>query len=220
MNRAKFFAAVRRRTSRVFGTSLAQTQVAGTERILDEAEKRQTPLVHLAYILATAYHETAHTMQPVREMGGEKYLKSKKYYPWVGEGLVQITWEVNHRKFGATKPGQMMTWPLALKAIFDGMTKGMFTGKKLSDYLNGATKDYKGARRIVNGVDQAARIAGYAEDFETALVEAGYGTIIEQPRPPVSKPPLVAVERQAVPDGNWLAKLITSILSAFNRSGK
>ncbi|KQU73763.1 hypothetical protein ASC75_22470 [Aminobacter sp. DSM 101952] len=26
---------------------------------------------HLAYILPTAYHETAHTMQPIRERGGE-----------------------------------------------------------------------------------------------------------------------------------------------------
>jgi hypothetical protein len=58
--------------------------------------------------------------------GRRKYLRSKRYYPWVGEGLAQVTWEENHRKFGATAQGQMMTWSIALKAIFDGMTKGMF----------------------------------------------------------------------------------------------
>ena len=39
-----------------------------------------------AYVLATAFWETARTIQPVREMGGEKYLRSKKCYPYVGMG--------------------------------------------------------------------------------------------------------------------------------------
>ncbi len=174
MNRSKFYEVLRARHSGVFGTSLSQSQVNGIERILNEAQSRGTPLRHLAYVLATAYHETAHTMQPVREMGGERYLRSKRYYPWVGEGLVQITWEENHRKFGATAPGQMMTWPLALKAIFDGMTKGMFTGKKMSDYLDGDKPDYRQARRIVNGMDRAADIAKYAVTFEKALRAGEY----------------------------------------------
>lgn len=50
---------------------------------------------------------------------------------------MQVTREENHRKIGATAPGQMMTWPIALSAIFDGITKGMFTGKKLDDYIRG-----------------------------------------------------------------------------------
>jgi len=67
MNRAAFYASVRSRTSGVFGTSLSQGQVDGTEAILDEAERRGTPLRHLAYILATAYHETGGQVQPVKE---------------------------------------------------------------------------------------------------------------------------------------------------------
>ncbi|MBB6357344.1 hypothetical protein ACFFTN_13740 [Aminobacter aganoensis] len=39
--------------------------------MLDEAQRRGTSLRHLAYILSTAYQETAHTMQPIRERGGE-----------------------------------------------------------------------------------------------------------------------------------------------------
>jgi hypothetical protein len=65
MDMAKFFAGLRSRTSGVFGTSLSPAQVDGTERIIEAGEARQTPLRHLAYILATAYHETAHTMPPV-----------------------------------------------------------------------------------------------------------------------------------------------------------
>ncbi|QPC87435.1 hypothetical protein GA830_12280 [Mesorhizobium sp. NBSH29] len=192
MNRAKLFAGLRSRGSGVFGTSLSQGQVNGIEMILDEAIRRRTPLRWLAYILATAYHETAHTMQPIRERGGGKYLRSKRYYPWVGEGLVQVTWEVNHRKFGATKPGQMLTWPIALRAIFDGMEKGMFTTKKLSDYIVGIKVDYVGARRIVNGMDRADDIAGYAKAFATALTAAGYGLASFQPATPAPAKPVPA----------------------------
>lgn len=174
MDRSRFYAALRSRASKAFGTSLSQSQVDGLEKILDEGVKRGVELRQLAYILATAYHETAHTMQPIRERGGEKYLRSKKYYPWVGEGLVQVTWEENHRKFGATKPGQLLEWPIALKALYDGMLKGMFTGRKLSDYISGEYVDYTGARRVVNGTDRAGLIAGYAKSFEDALADAGY----------------------------------------------
>jgi putative chitinase len=50
-----------------------------------------------------------------------------------------------------------------------GMRTGMFTGKKLSDYINGRQADYVNARRIINGTDKAQLIAGYAESFETIL---------------------------------------------------
>jgi len=188
MNERAFFDAIR---AKPFGGKLKTGQVDGLGKIVDEAERRKTPLRHLAYILATAYHETAHTMQPIREMGGEKYLRSKRYYPWVGEGLVQVTWQENHAKFGATKPGQMLTWPIALRAIFEGMTKGMFTGKSLNDYITSSKTDYVGARRIVNGTDKASLIAGYAESFERALSAAGYGKAPHVPTPtpkPAKKP--------------------------------
>lgn len=64
----------------------------GDTRLLIEAGRERGLLRNqMAYVLATAYHETAHTMKPVREMGGEKYLRSKKYYPYVGMGYVQLT---------------------------------------------------------------------------------------------------------------------------------
>lgn len=167
INRTTFFAYIRRAP---FGGSLKQSQVDGVTKILDEWDRRGLEDDRfLAYMLATTFHETGGKMQPVREGGGEKYLKSKKYYPWVGEGLVQVTWEINARKFGATKPGQLMTWPIALKALFDGSLKGMFTGKKLSDYFNESTDDPIGARRIINGTDKARLIASYHKNFIDAL---------------------------------------------------
>lgn len=172
IDRAKFFDAVR---VKPFPGKLAQQHVEGMSNILDEWERRElTDERWLAYMLATTFHETAHTMQPIREMGSEAYLRSKPYYPWVGEGLAQVTWEVNARKFGATKPGDLLTWPVALRALFDGMIHGMFTGKKLSDYFNATTHSPIGARRIINGQDRAALVAGFHWSFLAALSTALY----------------------------------------------
>jgi len=77
MNRGEFFNHFRKS----FGDKLTQAQVEGADKILDEAQKRGVPLNQLAYILATVWHETAHTMQPIRERGSEKYLRSKPYFP-------------------------------------------------------------------------------------------------------------------------------------------
>jgi hypothetical protein len=167
MNRTTFFAFVRKAPC---GGNLWQSQVDGLTKILDEWDRRAlNDIRFLAYMLATVFHETGGKIQPIREGGGEKYLKSKPYYPWVGEGLVQVTWEKNARKFGATAPGQLMTWPIALRALFDGMLRGMFTGKKLSDYFGVTIDDPVGARKIINGTDKAQLIAGYYKNFLDAI---------------------------------------------------
>lgn len=56
MNRAAFFAAIRRRGSGVFGTSLSAAQVGVLDAILDQAGNLPRP--HIACIMATGYHET------------------------------------------------------------------------------------------------------------------------------------------------------------------
>ena len=243
MDKAKFFAGLRSRGSGVFGTSLSQPQVEGVARIVDEGQSRGMQLRQLAYVLATAYHETGAKMQPVREAGGEKYLRSKPYYPWVGEGLVQVTWEANARKFGASAPGQLMEWPVAMRAIFDGMSKGMFTGKRLADYITGDRVDYIGARRIVNGMDKASLIAGHARAFETALRAAGYvgqppkalptpqpaAPAAVQPAPAmppasaapaVPEPPVASAQVGSAPPqsgASWLARLTSALLNIFRK---
>lgn len=120
----------------------------------------------LAYILATAYHETAHTMQPVTEYGGEKYLKSKPYWPYVGRGYVQLTWDYNYRKYGIeAHPERALEPELAAHILIDGMVNGVFTGRKLSRYFSSSVEDPINARRIVNGIDRAEKIADYYLSF-------------------------------------------------------
>lgn len=168
-DRAAFFAAIRP----LFGGRLSQSQVDGLTRILDYADEDPGRYGRdprkLAYMLATTFHETGAAMVPVREGGGEAYLRSKPYYPWVGEGLVQVTWERNARLFGATKPGDCMSWPVSLRALFEGSMKGMFTGKALGHYFNATGEDPVGARRVINGTDKAALIAGHYRVFLKAL---------------------------------------------------
>ena len=60
MNAEAFFAEARKQFGR-----LSQSQVDGINAILNAAGGRKRS--HVAYLLATAWHETARTMQPVRE---------------------------------------------------------------------------------------------------------------------------------------------------------
>ena len=69
-------------------------------------------------------------------------------------------------------PDQALRPAIAYQIMSVGMRKGLFTGKKLSDYIAAPVCDYKNARRIINGVDQAALIAGYAATIEDVLKSA------------------------------------------------
>jgi hypothetical protein len=138
-----------------------------------------------AYVLATAYHETAHTMQPVREIGrgrGRRYgvrdeQTGQTYY---GRGYVQLTWRENYAKAGlrlgidlVLEPDLALRPGIAARILFEGMRDGWFTGKRLAEFQFGVGSfDFEGARAIVNGRDRAQLIAGYARAFEDALRQA------------------------------------------------
>jgi len=55
-----------------------------------------------------------------------------------------------------------------------GMARGWFTGKKLADYITPTACNFIGARRIINGQDKAAKIAGEADVFLAALQAGGW----------------------------------------------
>lgn len=252
MDRSTFFSALRRRGSPVFGTSLSEKQVEGIEAILDEAEKRGTSLYHLAAILAQVYHETGAQMQPVKET---VYASSKDRNPsdatvmkrletafakgqlpwvkkpywrdgWFGRGLIQLTHRVNYDQFGVSKE-QALEMGHAVRIVFDGMTKGLFTGKKLSDYDQIVTNNplvtsfrYYASRAIVNG-DMAVNgvhIDTYGKAFEAALTAAGYGAgATHAPEAPPAPVPIPTPQPEQPASGGWAA-FWSAVLAMFNRS--
>ncbi|HII4310704.1 TPA: peptidoglycan-binding protein [Vibrio parahaemolyticus] len=178
----------------MFRGEMTQSQTMGCERyifayVLLRSKRMRIPLSYLADTLATVYHETAFTMQPIAEYGkgsGYEYGKpdpetGQTYY---GRGDVQVTWRYNYERLSkllfnidtleqgvdlVNNPDLLLTPIYSAQATIIGMATGLFTGKKYSDYLDQETPDYVNARRIINGIDCAEVIAGYAHEFERAL---------------------------------------------------
>ncbi|WP_304334843.1 hypothetical protein [Conchiformibius steedae] len=116
-----FFDAVR---GSLFNGKLSQSQVDGLETLLIAVSPFSLP--QQAYILATAYHETAHTMQPIAEYGRGRfrpygswstnskgqlygwrdssrnsvYLRAEYPHLYFGRGYVQLTWLSNYLRAG------------------------------------------------------------------------------------------------------------------------
>lgn len=226
-----FFAFARRAP---FGNRLTQEQVDGCEAILNAwtgDDDRQ-----LAYVLATAFHETAGTMAPVREGSTpsrrltdaqarrvvEKYRygkpDSETGHVYYGRGLVQLTWRRNYEKMGK-KLGLDLVWmpdgamDLAASAriLITGMVDGDFTGRSLSDYFTADREDPEGARRIVNGTDKASLIAGYYKNFLDSLTAARQRAVDAYVSPKVAARVEAAVGDAAQPDGPDLTKDKTAI---------
>lgn len=180
INRGKFFTALRREL--YSNKPITQGQVEGFDVLLDKYEELEwSDTNKLAYVMATAWHETAHTMQPIKEYGrgrGKPYGRrdedtNQKYY---GRGYVQLTWKYNYVKAGlkldielVDKPDRVMVPDTSADILFLGMDEGWFTGRNLRTYINAGRKDYVNARRVVNGLDKAGLIARHARKIEAAI---------------------------------------------------
>lgn len=164
----------------------------------------QPSVYELAYMLATARHETYHfptgeyfSTKP--EVGDAKYFN--QYDPvlgnqrerqraisngntlegdgikYRGRGPVHLTWKNNYRKFSdelgvdfVLNPDAAAEHKYSVPIMMLGMSRGMFTTKKLSHFIGGGKKDYVGARAIINGTDENIKIASYASRFEEILL--------------------------------------------------
>ena len=180
INKVNFYAAIREKG---LFKILSQQQVNTIDAILFECERQGVEDIRqVAYILATAYWECHNPrkpelrMTPMREFGGETYLKGKKYYPYVGMGLSQLTWDYNYKKESKrlgidliNHPELILEIPTAANSHVYCMVHGSYTGKKLSDYINASKCDFVNSRRIINGTDKAAEIAAIAQKFLSCL---------------------------------------------------
>lgn len=189
----------------ILAPKLEPAEVSGCEAIL--AACVGLPVAFVAYALATAYHETAHTMQPVRENGGSAYFRRMydiqgdrpnvarrlgNLQPgdgalFCGRGYPQLTGRANYvradRELGLggsliANPDRALEPPIAAAIMRRGMEEGWFTGRSFKSQLpeiGSASEDqFVAARRIINGQDRAGLIAGYAIQFQNALLLGGW----------------------------------------------
>ena len=164
--------------------------------------RKDVTIKQIAYMLATVKHECADTWQPIEEYGkgkGKEYGKvieircngHKKKVAFYGRGYVQTTWKDNYRRMSerydfdpnpmSNSDNELVCNPdLATEPdnayilLSEGMREGLYTGKKLSDYINSNKCDYFHARRIINRLDKAKLIEGYAQKLAMVLVQS-YG---------------------------------------------
>lgn len=174
-------------------TEIAQTlklnevQKSNLQLILTECSHYELTPKQKAYVIATAWHECK--LIPCEEIGkgkGKPYGKKIKYNKtsytipdkiYFGRGFVQLTWYELYERFGKilnidllNNPELAMIPKISAEILVLGMRKGLFTGAKLSTFINDSRTDYIGARRIINGQDKNVLIASYASSIENFIV--------------------------------------------------
>ncbi len=207
----EFFDSVRRS---VFGGRMDKGQVEGCEAIL--AASARLPIAHRAYLLATAYHETAGSMMPIKETvmphhknrnpsdaevirrldrawakGAMPQVKVPYWRDgWFGRGYVQLTWRNNYLRAGRELGLDLVGNPgLAMVPEHAAaiLVRGCSEGWFTGRKL-AECRDYVDMRRVVNGTDRAADIAAHARKFEAALRAL---SAAKPESPPVPPPPTV-----------------------------
>jgi hypothetical protein len=173
----------------LFKGSLPQWQREPVDKLVAEGLRRNRSLEDTAYVLATAFWETGRFRHSDEIGEGQDHDYGEPIWlirgvrvAYFGRGHTQLTWLRNYAKmsiflsleFGreidlVNKPDLATEPEMSAQIIWEGMIRGMFTGKNLADYITPEKVDYVEARRIVNGTDRAGEIAEIARRFESGL---------------------------------------------------
>lgn len=183
IDRAAFFDSVRRT---VFMGRISVTQFAFLTPLIEELQKNDDLLPQeAAYILATAHWETDSFRAMTEYASGSAYegradlgnVKNGDGPKFKGRGYPMLTGRRNYALMSTFTRLDLINSPALAAApkisapiIIEGMRKGIFTGRRLAEFIGPDFCDYRGARRIINGTDKAAEIAQLAAHYEVALL--------------------------------------------------
>lgn len=159
----------------LFGGKISELQFDGVRRIKNALKERGVPASQAAYVLATAFHETARWMQPIRE-GARRYgldytdaqsiravtaiynkgiIRTNYALPdpetghsYYGRGLVQITWKDNYEKVGNKFPGVDLVNEPDLMLEWEYALPALIEGMIEGIYRSSAKRPAKLARYI------------------------------------------------------------------------
>jgi predicted chitinase len=150
-----------------------------TRKLIDASKARGLLRNQTAYLLATSFWETAHTMKPVVEaywLSEDWRRRNLRYYPWHGRGFVQLTWKANYQRAQdelgvpfTQNPDLALDPDNAANIAVLGMQEGWFTKFKLADFIDLQHSDFVRARQIINRMDKAQQIATLAEHYDDDL---------------------------------------------------
>ena len=179
INKSVFYTEYRKQFGR-----LSSSQTTGLNYLLSNFEKDKEPLYsslttwsrQIAYLLATTKHEVANTYKPITEYSNTTCRRYNGGCTYKGRGYVQLTHKYNYEKMSkitgvnlVAKPTLALNPNTAYRVMSYGMFHGSFTGRKLGRYVKTGKTDYYNARRVVNGLDRATLIKGYATKFQKIL---------------------------------------------------
>jgi putative chitinase len=166
------------RTNHMLGPNISKDEFDGCNTILRHCIRARWPISWVAYALATAYHETAHTMLPVKERGGAAYFtrmydirgnrpaKARELgnltpgdgAKYAGRGYPQTTGKSNYAK--ATKKLRAMGFDVDLVANPDLMLKPEIAAATM---ISGMEEGWFTSRKVTDDLPDDNRPATLAQ---------------------------------------------------------
>ena len=163
----------------------AANRATSAPAIIQAARDRGLSHAQIAYVLATAEHESDSFKTLEEYAEGDQYEERADLgnnrpgdgVRFKGRGYVQLTGRLNYARYSDITGLDLIKFPsilmnraaLSVFVIVDGMMHGVYTGQRLDKFVNGRKQDFFNARQVVNGHDRAEKIAAQADEWMNKL---------------------------------------------------